>query len=221
MALAKKPSSLWLVGPVVLAIIAVGFVAAPYSHPSYLHDFGALPLAKGATQTVTFQPGYTASYVVGATMDEKAARRLFPCNVEVGLTKAQGVDCSHNPAPTWPGNPNIVIASLGKSSQTPVFVEPGPPYGGQYSGGDYTWEMAYLSLKRGETYTLTFQQRADATSLAPARPRLTVDATAYVSESLMVEALFEFVAACASLFAAALWLLIGWLIARRRRLIGV
>ncbi len=191
-----------LVGLAVLLNVGVTF------SPNPVIDLGPIDLTPGMTKQAAFQASYSENYAIGVMMDQKTAKRMYPCIVSVeAMQKAQ---CKGS-ASTWPVALALKMLSNG-SNLTGEIMPSTATAGGEYQGSDtYTWDAANIRLVAGKTYHLNVRSIGFASSLQSAQPHLVVSAAGVpgLLESnsiLQIAALF---AGILFLAAAAIWSVIN------------
>jgi len=197
----------------LLLIVAGGAVAsAPCFRPSPISDFGLIDLRPGSTRTVKFRAGYSELYAIGLQMDQKIASQLAPNSVDPDKFCNSQQACK-----AWPASIAFSLSVNGvdiTKSVQPNTATAGGEYGGQET---FTWQAAYVDLRRGEDYQLTARSTADGSALASAKPKLVVSVdTPGFYEGLMLQSFGAFILAGVLIICGAIWALVNWLRTRRR-----
>lgn len=206
----------WAIGPALLGALALGIGATPWLRSNPVVDLGPLDLHRGATHKTTFRAGYSELYAIGLQMDQRTVKRLFPCMADTTWYSEHRADCEQGGALAWPAQLSFSISSRGEDVSDRIEISRSQA-GGQYAGEEtYTWQPAFIELRRGDQYTLTVRSLADASAISAAHPRLVAEVVSPgFLEELALKSFAAFVAAIGLLIASAAWFVVGWAKARR------
>jgi hypothetical protein len=151
-------------------------------------------------------------------MDQRAAKRLFPCMADTEWYSEHKTECAQGGALAWPIALSFSMSRDGKDISRNIEISKAEA-GGQYGGDEiYTWQPALVELQRGDKYALTVRTLSDASRLFAAHPRLVVEVVSPgFFEGLALKSFAAFIAALGLLIAAVVWLVVGWINARRIR----
>lgn len=160
------------VPPLVLLLLAVaiGLAAIVVAEPPTQVASSPLALRHDGVTTTEFRAVRDEFYGVKVEMDQAAARRLFPCVVNVDRSDEACVGKS------MPIELSVALSADGDEILRRVYSAKNE-HGGEY-GGTETFALGVdgLRLAPGRNYTLVVRSLSDASSLAEARPRVVVQA---------------------------------------------
>lgn len=192
--------------------IAVVIVASLAARPKPTIDLGPIDLRPGAVKSATFTAGYKERYAIGLEMNQRTAKRLFPCMADPDAGKA----ACKGQGPIWPVALSLTLSANGEDVTKSIGMTGGSS-GGEYGGQQtYTWLPVYADLRRGVKYRLVARSPADGSALSAARPRLVVEVyRPGFLEELAVEDLAAYFVGGILIIGASVWASAGWLSARR------
>lgn len=192
---AFRPPLVLLAAAIVIGL-CVAFVPDPPSRVAVM----PLPAWGGGPGAVEFHAVLDEYYGLEVEMDQATAKRLYPCTADPD--RFTDPTCQKQ---TMPVALSFRLLADGKEVQRGTFSAEGV-HGGRY-GADETFGLDFerTKLKRGHLYRLEARALTDGAALAPARPRLVVEADSIDRMNLMLYRALAGMGAFVLLLIAGLW----------------
>ena len=194
--------------PIVLILIgALGLLAALFVQFQTLPVDRPLGLQSNTVKSDTFTADYTSRYVISVSMSEKAAARLYGCNVDPDKFSD---DCNTK----LPLDLSFKLLEGGRDISSQIIMDP-PSDGGEFAEDEYIKDFALVDLERGKTYTLVVGSKVDGTILQPANPHLLVAVAPMTLEGEMIERFLIEAFCCVLMLVGVIWAIVGLLLGRK------
>ncbi|CAL4868935.1 hypothetical protein MMA231_03224 [Asticcacaulis sp. MM231] len=165
------------IAPIALWAAAAIAAFVAYNPPPMVAVEIPVELIQGLTHTVDFTAAYDTQYDVAVEMDQKQAKRLFPCTTDPSRFTAG--PCEE----VFPVDLNLKL-SADRLDVSDLLTPAGTGAGGSYGGNDtYMRVVASVSLQPGRHYRLTWTSLKDGSVLSRAHPKLVINSTTRISKT--------------------------------------